>query len=176
MSELWDIYDKNRRPTGKTILRSDFFERNNADYPDEYHIAVHIWIKNSEGRLLISKRTPNKNYPLLWACTGGSVLAGEDSLSAALREVKEELGINLDIDRGHLYKSIKREVCNDFCDIWLFEYDCEMKDIVFQKDETCDAMWASGDEIMEMIYSGKFIPIDNMQYIPELLEKGWRQI
>lgn len=24
MSELWDIYDENRKPTGKTILRSDF--------------------------------------------------------------------------------------------------------------------------------------------------------
>ncbi len=28
MSELWDIYDENRKPTGKTILRSDFFDRN----------------------------------------------------------------------------------------------------------------------------------------------------
>lgn len=45
MSELWDIYDENRKPTGKTILRSVFFDRNNCDYPDYYHIAVHIWIK-----------------------------------------------------------------------------------------------------------------------------------
>lgn len=171
MSELWDVYDRNRKPTGKTILRSDFFNRNNCNYPDEYHIAVYIWIKNSKGKWLISKRTPNKNYPLLWECTGGSVLAGEDSLSGALREVKEELGIKLDVSKGHLYKSIKREVYNDFCDVWLFECDCDINDVVLQEGETCDAMWASGNEILEMIYSGEFIPIDNMQYVPDLLKE-----
>lgn len=171
MSELWDIYDENRKPTGKTILRSDFFNRNNDDYSDEYHIAVHIWIKNSEGKWLISKRTPNKNYPLLWECTGGSVVAGEDSLSGALREVKEELGISLDVGKGHLYKSIKREVYHDFCDVWLFECDYDIHDVVFQEGETCDAMWASGDKILKMIHSGEFIPIDNMQYVPDLLKE-----
>lgn len=170
MSELWDIYDSNRKPTGKTILRSDFFDRDNVDYPDEYHIAVHIWIRNSDGEWLISKRTPNKNYPLLWECTGGSVLAGEDSLSGALREVKEELGINLNVSKGHLYKSIKRDVYNDFCDVWLFEFDCDINDVVLQEGETCDAMWASSDRILEMIESGEFIPIDNMQYVRDLLK------
>lgn len=171
MSELWDIYDENRKPTGKTILKSDFFDRNNCDYPDEYHIAVHIWIKNSEGKWLISKRTSNKNYPLLWECTGGSVVAGEDSLSGALREVKEELGIELDVSKGYLYKSIKREIYNDFCDVWLFECDCDINDVVLQEGETCDAMWASGDKILEMIQSREFIPIDNMEYVPDLLRE-----
>lgn len=107
----------------------------------------------------------------MWECTGGSVVAGEDSLSGALREVGEELGIELDVSKGYLYKSIKREIYNDFCDVWLFECDCDINDVVLQEGETCDAMWASGDKILEMIQSGEFIPIDNMEYVPDLLRE-----
>lgn len=71
----------------------------------------------------------------------------------------------------YLYKSIKREIYNDFCDVWLFECDCDINDVVLQEGETCDAMWASGNEILEMIQSGEFIPIDNMEYVPDLLRE-----
>lgn len=90
MEEIWDIYDENRNLTGKTIKRAEYI---NKIKENEYHLVVHIWIKNDNNEWLISKRTPNKHFPLLWECTGGSALAGEESLTAALREVKEELGI-----------------------------------------------------------------------------------
>lgn len=168
MKELWDVYDENRNKTGETILREDYF-KGETDMT-KYHLAVHIWIKNSKGEWLISKRTPNKNFPLLWEQTGGSVLAGEDSLAGALREVKEELGITLDVNKGYLYKSLKRPVYADFCDVWIFEHDCNIADIVLQEDETCDAMWASSEKIKSLINEGKFIPLDNMQYVYEIIE------
>lgn len=164
MTEIWDVYDENRNLTGITMRRSEHPRGAN-----EYHLVVHVWIRNSDGEWLISKRTPNKHLPLFWECTGGSVLAGEDSLTGALREVKEELGISLDKDKGSLYKSLKRAVYQDFCDVWIFEHDCDIKDIVLQEGETCDAMWASSDEILKLIDDGKFIPLDNMQYVFELL-------
>lgn len=165
MTEIWDIYDENRNKTGKTILRSEHPRGEN-----EYHLAVHIWIHNDEGQWLISKRTPNKHFPLLWECTGGSVLVGEDSLSAALREVREELGITIDSSKGSLYKSIKRSVYRDFCDVWVFNYNCSINEITLQENETCDAMWASADKIAKMIKAHTFIPLDNMQYVYDLLK------
>ncbi|MEZ3421554.1 MAG: hypothetical protein K1V95_06535 [Eubacterium sp.] len=66
MSELWDILDKNRNKTGKTVLRSAF-----PNSSEEYHLVVHIWIRNKNGEWLISKRTPNKTEPLKWEFTGG---------------------------------------------------------------------------------------------------------
>ncbi len=42
MDELWDVYDENRNLTGKTISRKKFLSGNG-----EYHLVVHIWIKNS---------------------------------------------------------------------------------------------------------------------------------
>lgn len=165
MEELWDVYDESRQLTGGTVKRSEFPRNFN-----EYHIVVHIWIRNSNDKWLISKRTPNKHFPLLWECTGGSALAGEDSLTAALREVKEELGIRLHGKAGYLYKTIKRSVYQDFCDVWVFEHDCSIADIVLQHDETCDAMWASSDDINTMIRNGDFVPLDNMQYVFDLLK------
>ncbi|MGN0533612.1 MAG: NUDIX domain-containing protein [Eubacterium sp.] len=165
MTEIWDIYDENRNKTGKTILRSEHPRGEN-----EYHLAVHIWIHNDKGQWLISKRTPNKHFPLLWECTGGSALAGEDSLSAALREVREELGITLDSSKGSLYKSIKRSAYCDFCDVWVFNHNCSINEITLQENETCDAMWASVDEIANMIKAHTFIPLDNMQYVYDLLK------
>lgn len=146
MDELWDVYDENRILTGDTVKRSSH-PRNK----DEYHLVVHIWIKNKSGEWLISKRAPNKFYPLLWECTGGSALAGESSLDAALREVKEELGIDLPRGSGCLFKSFKRTVYQDFCDVYVFDYDCSIDDLTFQENETCDAMWASSKEIHRMI-------------------------
>ena len=74
--ELWDVYDKNKKKTGKIIDRhSD--ERLNEG---EYHLAVEAIIIN-ENKILISRRANFKNnYRLLWECTGGSVKSGEKSI------------------------------------------------------------------------------------------------
>ena len=79
--ELWDAYDENRKPLGYTVKREKFDSLNN-----EYHIVVHIWIKNSKGEYLIQKRSSNKKEGLKWAWTGGSVLMGENSIDGAIRQ------------------------------------------------------------------------------------------
>lgn len=63
--ELWDAYDENRKSLGYTVKREKFDSLNN-----EYHIVVHIWIKNSKGEYLIQKRSSNKKEGLKWAWTG----------------------------------------------------------------------------------------------------------
>lgn len=55
MPELWDIYDKNRNITGKTIARGELMAE------DEYHLVVQVWIKNDENKWLISKRAATKS-------------------------------------------------------------------------------------------------------------------
>ena len=89
MLEMWDLYNGKREKTGKVLPRG-------VPVPKGlYHLTVSAWIVNSQGQYLLSRRHPQKTYPLCWECTGGSVLAGEDSLNGAVREVREELGIIL---------------------------------------------------------------------------------
>ena len=159
--ELWDVLDENRNPTGRV------HERGKPVKPGDYHLVVHVWIRNSRGEYLISKRTPNKPYPNLWECTGGSVLAGETSLQAALREVREELGITLLPENGRIIRSgIRRD---DFFDVWLFQHDADIQSVVLQEGETCDAKWATKESLMKLWAEGELVP--TLGYIDWLFEQ-----
>jgi 8-oxo-dGTP pyrophosphatase MutT (NUDIX family) len=167
-TELWDIYDKNRVKTGRTVDRGKMTEAiaNDMIARREYHIIVHVWYKNPHGEFLISKRSPNKEYGNLWEPTGGSAITGEDSMTAALREGNEELGVSPDPKSGRLLKTINRSpMAPDFLDVWLFDLDMPIERVVLQEGETCDAMWATKEKILEMIDSGTFIPFHLVPYI-----------
>jgi len=160
--EFWDILDKNRKKTGRIV------ERGKPMNQDEYHLVVHVWIQNSKGEFLISKRTPNKTFPNMWESTGGSAVVGESSIQAALREVKEEIGIDLPQDKGECLFSLRRQHYDfpDFVDIWLFKQDICIDDVIYQPDEVCDAKWESKTDIISMIETGKFV--DHFTYLDDL--------
>ncbi len=171
MPELWDLYDENRNKTGQTFPRG-------LNLPaGTYHIVVHVWIRNAKGEWLISKRTPNKDFANMWEATGGSALAGEDSLAAAVREAREELGVALDPAKAVLFRTDRRDrfdypSCPDFCDVWLFACEWTLEKIVLQKDETCDAKWATADEIYAVMENGTFIGRMIYGYLDALFEKA----
>ena len=148
--EIWDLYDENKNITGKTMIRGE-------EIPDNYyHLVVHIWIKNNEGKYLISQRSESKkSNPLKWECQGGSVLLGESSIEAAIRETKEEVGIDLNNIKGNLVytktrKIINNEKFNDIMDVWLFNYDGEVDLNKATTDEVCDYKWLTKDEIKKL--------------------------
>lgn len=147
--ELWDIYDRNRQKTGRTHRRGDPFREG------DYHLSMHIWIMNPQGEFLITKRSPNKGFPNTWEATGGSALAGEDSLTAALRETKEETGITLDPRCGKLV--LEQWGDHYVCDVWLFRQNVSLEDVVLQEGETCDVKYATPEEIKEMTEQGDFV-------------------
>ena len=119
--ELWDLYDEKRNVTG--IIH----ERGKDIKDGYYHLVVHIWIKNKEGKYLISRRSSDrKSYPLYLECQGGSVLQGEDSITGAKREVMEEVGIDLSNIEGKVIYTKMRRYFHDIMDVWLFKYDGEL--------------------------------------------------
>ena len=87
--EIWDVYDAQRQKTGKRHRRGEQLGEG------EFHLVMHCWMRNSRGEYLLTRRCPEKSYGGRWESTGGSALAGEDSLTAVLREVKEETGLTL---------------------------------------------------------------------------------
>lgn len=157
--ELWDVYDESRKRTGRSHRRGDPLK------PGEYHLVVHVWILNSKGEFLLTRRAPNKGFPNLWESTGGSALMGDDSLTAALREVKEETGLTLDPGRGMIVLQMRKS--DYFRDVWLFRQDFHMKDVRLQPGETTDAMYADKRTIQEMWNRGDFVPYDYLQALFE---------
>ena len=169
-NEIWDVYDSNRNKTGR------YAERDRKMATGDYHLVVHVWKRNSKGEWLINKRAPTRGTSIdgRWETTGGSALAGEDSLTAALRETKEELGIDLDPKKGVLFHSITRHGNHGHTwlqDAWMFEHNCHIEDVRFQEGETCDAMWASPDKIREMMAAGEFLSNWFYPYFDDMVEK-----
>lgn len=155
--ELWDLYNEHRELTGRDHVRGE-------EVPQGfYHLVVHIWIRNSKGEYLISQRSADRPaYPLMWECVGGSVTKGEDSLTGALRETKEEVGLTLSPEDGKLVYSVVGRVVNgvkfrDIVDVWLFEYDGPVSLEQATTKEVAQTVWMTKKQIQELFDTGKLV-------------------
>ena len=151
MPELWDVYDENRKLTGKVVERGrELLKRG------EYHIAIEALLINDEGKILISQRAAHrKRYPLMLECNGGSAIAGESSLHAILREMREELGIEFKEEEAIFLKEYKGDVY--FKDFWLFKTNVKPEELTFPDGESIAAKWVTIDEMMEMQENGEWV-------------------
>ncbi len=151
--EKWDLYTKYREKTGKEHIRGE-------KIPDGfYHLVVHVWIRNRKGEYLISQRSANRpTFPLMWECVGGSVLKGESSIDGALREVKEEVGLDLEPETGRILFTKMRSTFNDIVDVWLFEYDGDLHLDDATTDEVADCRWMTVSEIKKLYEDNRLVP------------------
>lgn len=159
--EIWDIYDEERRKTGRTAVRDA-----TPLSEGEYHLVVHVCIFSADGKMLIQQRAHEKSYGGLWDVTaGGSALAGETSKQAAERELFEEVGIRAALPRPTLTVLFAR----GFDDVFLLRRDCDPAALVLQKEEVCGVKWATQEEIASLIREGKFVQYRE-HFIPLLFE------
>ena len=149
MEEYWDIYDENRVFQNRTIRRGDTL----AD--GEYYICCEVWFRNSQGKMLVTQRNPNLKAGGLWEFSGGGVLAGETTLQAAIREVKEEIGVEIAANELTLIHTFRHR--KYFMDVYLVKKDFDIRSIVLDKDEAINAKWVSKKELQDMIKNQEFV-------------------
>lgn len=148
--EKWDILDQNGNPTGRTTIRSS-----NLLKSGEYHLVVHIWVVSSDGNFLIQRRSDNKKLmPGEWAATGGAAIAGENSYTAANRELYEELGIPS--NKNTLKKLLRIKRRNSLLDVWYISSNIPVNKLRLQESEVAEAKWVSKDTLKNMIKEGNF--------------------
>ena len=145
--ELVDIYNERYENTGKTKERGTTTLK-------EYRKACFVWILNSENKILVQLRSKEAaHYPDLWAATSGGVDAGETSLDAVIRELKEELGLNIKEKELTFIGTYKR--INDFVDTYLLEKDIDINDVTIQKEEVQGVKWMSINHFEKLIARGE---------------------
>jgi 8-oxo-dGTP pyrophosphatase MutT (NUDIX family) len=105
----------------------------------------------------------------MWECTGGSALIGESDIDACIREIKEELGIDIDSSTAQFIGSINRYYagCPDILRIYLFKDNTPIEKITIQEEEVMDVMWANKNKLLELYNSGKF---EANAYFKEIIE------
>lgn len=164
MIEKWDILDKDGNPTGNTTLRGRIQLK-----PGEYHLVVHIWVLSSDGRYLLQRRSDTKKLmPGEWAATGGAAISGEDSFTAAKRELFEELGIKMTEQTARKAFRIKRR--NSLLDVWITESDLPADSLILQESEVAEAMWVTEEKLKNMIKNNEFHNYGN-DYFDRMFEE-----
>lgn len=129
----------------------------------EYHINVFVWIFNSAGELLLTKRSPEKeSYPNLWETTGGAVLAGETSRQAIVRELREETGLCAAPEEFVFLDSVRGKTW--FSDTYALRRDAPLSQIVLQPGETCGARWVTRAAFERMIAAGEVAQPDVQRF------------
>lgn len=152
MAEIWEVYDEEGNPTGKTYDRSMplFWE------PGNYHLGADVWIINDENKVLIQKRSPQKRLePNVWAMTGGTVIYGEIPIETVARESSEELDI--DIPKDQLKLVTKFKTGNVWIMAFILKKNYDISQMTFQADEVSEVKWATIEEIDEIFERGDFI-------------------
>ncbi len=138
-----DIYDRNRNLTGRRHLRGTPWGQG------EYGLVVCVWVYDGHGKLLMTKRAPEKSFPGTWENSGGAAQAGETSRQAIRRELFEETGINAQEDEFELLESDQDDVA--FYDHYCICCQTPLEEIVLLPGETVDVQWVTMEEVYKMV-------------------------
>lgn len=144
--EYIDVLNENGEFTGKKATRNEVHTNG------YWHRVVHILLINSKKEILIQKRSAKKEKNAnLWDIScAGHVSSGDDSISSAMREFEEELGIKADIQNMKLIYTIRKSytpkeefIENEIQDIYLYRADIDINDIKMQEEEVSEVKYIS---------------------------------
>ena len=173
--ELLDVVDENGLPTGAVVPREK------AHTEGIRHRTSHVWLvreRNEKWEILLQKRCQTKDsWPGCYdISSAGHIPAGVDFIPSALRELREELGVDAvpeelilcgnrraqadGVFHGHPFHD--REYARVFA-LWR---DQDEGDFMLQKEEIDSVRWMELDTCMEAVKTGT---IPNCIY-PEELE------
>ncbi len=141
--ELNDIYDENRNRTGRV------HRRNTRWAPGEYGLVVCVWVHDSKGNLLLTRRAPEKTFPHTWENSGGAAKAGETSRQAIRRELFEETGIRAGEEDFEFLATTRDN--HAFVDHYCLKADVPLMQIVLLPGETDAVKWADFETVHRMI-------------------------
>ena len=142
--EVWDAYNKEfEKIEGVSLIRGEAI-------PDGfYHLVSDVIVKHKDGDYLLMQRDARKHFGGLWEATaGGSALKGEDALTCAIRELREETGIQSDdlIRVGRVVNPENHTIYVKF----LCVTDCDKNSVALQEGETSAYKWVSKGELISM--------------------------
>lgn len=138
--EYLDIYNSDGSLSGEKKTKKEVHEKGLL------HKVAHIWFINSNKEVLIQKRSPlMDSHPNKWDISvAGHASAGEDVLTSALREAKEEIGLKLKADDlikiGELRQSSQREdyINNEINSIYIVKMDLDVDSLIKQPEEVSE--------------------------------------
>lgn len=144
--ELWDVTDASGTPTGRTHRRGD------AGFPPGlFHVVASVCVVRGDGLVLMTRRAAVKDWPLCWEFPAGSALAGESSREAAVRELFEETGVQVDAAELSLVGRVTEE--SALFDLYVVRLAGDPA-LALDPAEVCESAWVPLDEAMRRYAAG----------------------
>lgn len=148
--ELIDIVDQDNKQLKFEKYKSE------AHKKGYWHRTVQIWVYTHSGKILLQLRKSTKQvYPSLWDISvGGHVGSGESAILAAIREIKEEISVDVHETSLHFLKIFKNSVRyndvidNEFNYTYLLKIHNSMDDLQYQEDEIEKLRFIEIDELI----------------------------
>lgn len=145
--EIRDLVDKNRLKTGETVQKGE-------EIPEGRYIqSVFICIQNEKEEYLVQKRSKEKNGK--YAFISGHILTRENSLYAILREIKEEIG--LELTKNEIKLILSKRLEHNFVDIYYTKKEVDLINLSLQKEEVELVKWMKKEEIEKLYKQGEFL-------------------
>jgi isopentenyl-diphosphate delta-isomerase len=157
MEELYDLVNENNKLLGTTKAKSLVHK------DGDWHRAVHVWVVNSQKQILLQKRSATKELsPNLWDLSmGGHISAGEDPVTAALRELQEELGMQVNREQlEYLFLSKEETILYNgierlFHYIYLVRTNVALSQFRLQSSEVAEVKYSTVDDFEKSIKENK---------------------
>lgn len=129
-NELWQVYSNNGSPIQEYGRDQEAFKNDSSLIMGNAHIW--LWKKSDTGvDVLLQQRSLNKSSKPGWfhISAGGHINVGESALQAAIRETKEEMGLDVDPDKLHFSFSTRiiGRAPNDIITVYLYELNGDEK-------------------------------------------------
>lgn len=152
--EKWDIYDKEGKQIEGELIRGE-------EIPNgSYHLVAEILVVHKDGSILVMQRGHKKElFPGKYeASAGGSVLKGENSEDGALRELREETGIDGNVEFMYQWSDADFQTIYDQ---YICITDIEKDAIVFQTDETIAYKWLKPEDFFVFMETDDFVGLQS---------------
>lgn len=148
--EYIDIFDENNNPIGEVKEKTQAHEDGN------FHRTAHIWIMNDKKEILLQKRSATKkSHPNCWDISGaGHIRAGESVIDGAIRELKEELGVEAkeeDLQYISTIKSTKNPKNMEFGYVYLLRCNKKIEDYILEDNEVSEVKYVYYEELEKMV-------------------------
>lgn len=132
-------------------------------------VAVKGLIIVNGGRVLIVKRADNDEVGAgTWECVGGKIEFGEELEAALIREIKEEVGLNVTVEKLLFATTFKTDPTRQ---VVILTYLCrsEVADVRLSM-EHLEFLWANKDQLKQLLNQGILEDFEknNVFSLPEL--------
>ncbi|EKT63944.1 nucleotide triphosphate diphosphatase NUDT15 [Providencia burhodogranariea] len=129
---------------------------------DSVVVGVGVIITNKQGQILMGKRC-SKHAPY-WSIFGGHVDAGESFEACAIREIKEEVGIDILSPKvfgiSNNVNTYRQEGKHSVSICMHTEYNGDIEPQIMEKDKCASIMWVSPTELPEPHFEASRNAID----------------